>query len=192
MTMLAIHISLCSEMEVIACLEEPPGDGTWLMERPQEKGVPALVVQALVNANTSQIFLFVSSIWERNLSKCSGGWRCQFRSWWTYLVRLSLVMLDLIPFPRRSKRCCVDSWRHKVWNWLWSRGTVLQSPFNICWYYCQLQQWPGEDRQAESQHSHLRCHTSSATGLLYSAILQTGVANAAGWDALSGCNSAIY
>lgn len=53
--MLAIQIPPCSEMEVIACLEEPPGDGTWLMEGAQEKGVPALVMQALVNANMSQI-----------------------------------------------------------------------------------------------------------------------------------------
>ena len=67
MTMLAIQIPPCSEMEVIACLEEPPGDGTWLMEGAQEKGVPALVVQAL--------------------SKCSGGRRWQSWSWWTYLVR---------------------------------------------------------------------------------------------------------
>ena len=50
-----IQIPPCSEMEVMACLEEPPGDGTWLMEGTQEKRVPALVARALVNANTSRV-----------------------------------------------------------------------------------------------------------------------------------------
>ena len=50
-----IQIPPCSEMEVMACLEEPLGDGTWLMEGTQEKRVPALVARALVNANTSRV-----------------------------------------------------------------------------------------------------------------------------------------
>ena len=39
----------------MACLEEPPGNGTWLMEGTQGKRVPALVARALVNANTSRV-----------------------------------------------------------------------------------------------------------------------------------------
>ena len=42
-------------MEVMACLKESPGDGTWLTEGARDKRVLALVARALVNTNTSQI-----------------------------------------------------------------------------------------------------------------------------------------
>ena len=50
-----IKLPPSSEMEVMAYLEEPPGEGTWLVEGTPEERAPALVARALVNANTTRV-----------------------------------------------------------------------------------------------------------------------------------------
>lgn len=49
-----IKLPPSSEMEVMAYLEEPPGEGTWLVEGTLERA-PALVARALVNSNATRV-----------------------------------------------------------------------------------------------------------------------------------------